>query len=923
MSIRYIAPQKLGTGDGSSWENSAGLSNLSTMIAQAGADGTVLLRADQGAYHTSGQISITNGGTNGHPVTVMGVDGAGHPMRAEIIGTRDEVVTTTSAPGSEVFRLLEGANNLSFENLSFANQGNGCFRIGADIANLTIQHVDAHNVERFIEDYASGTRTSATVAGLAVHDVDVTGFSRGVIRLSYDSHAVVLENVTGDSKRQNADSWATGVSLEGTVHDVTIANAAMSNSFDDSTSYWNGDGFSAEAQTHDITFENTFAAGNTDGGYDIKSNNVTMIDAVAEGNKRNFRFWGHNVTVIDSTSIDPHMQGGAGSQDHINLADGASVTIVNSTITDSDPKTFGFDLGNNATLTLQDTSVSLSPSAQYMLARTNSVLNVSAPDLIESAATFSLSGDPHHNLTLTGTANIDGIGNDLANIIGGNIGNNALQGGAGNDTLTGGAGNDTLTGGSGYDSLVGGAGNDTYVIDSASDKISDTGVDSGDTVQATISIDLSLAGYVGIENVTLTGTGAINATGSDIANHLITNDGANVLDGRSGADTLEGGKGNDTYLVDNSGDVVIEVAGGGTDTVKSTVDYVLADPLVENLTLVAGAAAISGTGNDLANVITGNANANHLDGGNSADTLVGGLGDDTYVVNLAGDVITEAAGAGADTVQSSAASYTLGSYVENLRLLTGAAAGNGNSLANVMIGNNADNMLDGKDGADRLDGGAGSDTLIGGTGNDTLIGGSGHDHYVVNAATDVVDESTGSAGDVDTVESAVTYNLTANGTTLKGDVENLTLTGTSAINGTGNALHNVITGNAAANILNGGGGNDTLVGGAGSDTLTGGSGSDTFMRHTLSSEGKDAITDFQAGPGGDKLDIHELLTGFANGTSNPNDFVHLVEAGGNTAVQVDANGAVGGHAFTAAFVLTGVTGLDVNQLVVNGNLELA
>src|ERR1044072_131144 len=123
MSIRYIAPQKLGTGDGSSWENAAGLFDLSSMIAQAGADGTVLLRADQGAYHTTGQISITSGGTSGHPGTVMGGDGPENPMRPEIIGTRDEVVTTTSAPGSEVFRLLDGANNLSFESLSFVNQG--------------------------------------------------------------------------------------------------------------------------------------------------------------------------------------------------------------------------------------------------------------------------------------------------------------------------------------------------------------------------------------------------------------------------------------------------------------------------------------------------------------------------------------------------------------------------------------------------------------------------------------------------------------------------------------------------------------------------------------------------------------------------------------------------------------------------------
>src|SRR5262249_53464977 len=240
-------------------------------------------------------------------------------------------------------------------------------------------------------------------------------------------------------------------------------------------------------------------SGNTDGGYDIKSNNVTMVNAAAEGNKRNFRFWGHNVTVIDSTSTDPHMQGGTGSQDHIYLAGGASVTIINSKVTDSDSKTIGFDLGNNATLTLEGTAVSLSPDAEYMLARTNSILVVSGLDLIESGVPFSLSGHAQHNLALTGSADIAGIGNDLANVIAGNIGNNALQGGAGNDTLVGGDGNDTLIGGAGSDSLVGGAGNDTYVIDSTSDKVSEAGNDSGDTVQATITIDLSLMAYAGIE----------------------------------------------------------------------------------------------------------------------------------------------------------------------------------------------------------------------------------------------------------------------------------------------------------------------------------------------------------------------------------------------------------------------------------------
>jgi len=464
------------------------------------------------------------------------------------------------------------------------------------------------------------------------------------------------------------------------------------------------------------------------------------------------------------------------------------------------------------------------------------------------------------NYTFLGTTAVNFAGDSSAN---------KITGTAAADTLTGNGGDDTLNGGAGADSLIGGAGNDTYVIDRTTDKISETGGDAGDTVQAAITIDLSLAAFAGIENVTLTGTGTINATGSAGGNRLVGNDGANVLDGKGGADTLEGGKGNDTYFVDSSGDSVIEIAGGGTDTVKSAVSYTLANPFVENLTLLAGAGAISGTGNDLANVITGNESANLLDGGNGTDTLVGGAGNDTYVVNVSGDVITEAAGAGTDTAQSTAASYTLGTNVENLVLLAGATTGNGNAAANVLTGNDSDNTLDGKGGADRLEGGAGADTLIGGAGADTLIGGTGHDRYVVNATTDIVDESTGSAGDVDTVESTVTYNLTANGTTVKGDIENLTLTGTSAINGTGNALHNVITGNAAANLLNGGAGNDTLIGGAGNDTLVGGSGNDQIdvsagndtVRYTSALDGTDVITGFDgnASGGQDALNLDALF----------------------------------------------------------------
>ena len=227
-----------------------------------------------------------------------------------------------------------------------------------------------------------------------------------------------------------------------------------------------------------------------------------------------------------------------------------------------------------------------------------------------------------------------------------------------------------------------------------------------------------------------------------------------------------GGAGNDSYVVDNAGDIVTEVAAGGTDSVQASVTYTLGAE-VENLTLT-GTGAINGTGNALDNGLTGNTGANRLDGGLGADTMTGGGGNDTYVVDNAGDVVVEAASGGTDTVESSV-TYTLGAEVENLTL-TGTAAinGTGNALNNMLTGNAAANVLTG---------GAGNDTLNGGAGIDTLVGGAGNDIYVVDVLGDIVTELASEG--TDQVQTALTYTLGAN-------LENLTLTGSAAVNGTGN-----------------------------------------------------------------------------------------------------------------------------------------
>ncbi|MEH2112980.1 calcium-binding protein [Nostoc sp.] len=159
----------------------------------------------------------------------------------------------------------------------------------------------------------------------------------------------------------------------------------------------------------------------------------------------------------------------------------------------------------------------------------------------------------------------------------------------------------------------------------------------------------------------------------------------------------------------------------------------------------------------------------------------------------------------------------------------------GNDILNGAAGN--DNLFGGT-GNDSLIGGLGNDTLDGGLGTDSLNGGVGDDTYIIDTALDTITEAANSG--IDTVRSSVTYTLAAN-------LENLRLTGTTAINGTGNILNNFLFGNSANNtlnaragddildgnlgndILNGEDGNDSLQGGPGNDILNGGSGNDILI----------------------------------------------------------------------------------------------
>ncbi|NTT87859.1 M10 family metallopeptidase C-terminal domain-containing protein [Tabrizicola fusiformis] len=377
---------------------------------------------------------------------------------------------------------------------------------------------------------------------------------------------------------------------------------------------------------------------------------------------------------------------------------------------------------------------------------------------------------------------IMGLGGD--DTIAADAGDDMIEGGAGNDSLDGDAGNDTLDGGTGADAMNGGLGNDTYIVDSAGDTVSELGGDGVDTVYAGVAHTLA----DGVENLILTGA-ARSGTGNALANSLTGTAGADTLDGAAGADTMAGGLGNDRYIVDDLGDAVTELAGGGTaDEVVSSINITLAAE-VERLVLT-GAARI-GTGNALSNYIAGTVGDDRLDGLAGADTMAGGAGNDTYIVDATADQVVELAGGGTADRVNAYANFTLGAEVEQLYLYGSARAGTGNALNNLIVGTG---------GADTLDGGAGIDTLTGGAGGDT---------YRVDNAADKINET--ATGGIDTVIATVNYTLGAY-------VENLTLSGAAR----------VATGNGAANRLVGTGFDDTLNGGGGADTMEGGAGNDVY-----------------------------------------------------------------------------------------------
>jgi len=255
-----------------------------------------------------------------------------------------------------------------------------------------------------------------------------------------------------------------------------------------------------------------------------------------------------------------------------------------------------------------------------------------------------------------------------------------IYGGQGNDRLFGYEGNDRLNGGPGSDRMYGGLGDDIFVVGNVSDRVFELVDEGTDLIEARVT-RYKLPAHV--ENLTFMTPGAHLGSGNGLNNVITGNAGRDQLFGGGGNDTLHGRGGNDSLFGEDGNDTLM--GGDGADTLTG------------------------GAGNDV------------LDGGAGADTLYGGRGSDTYIIDSLADSVVDLGSGGTDEVRASI-SYTLANNIEKLTLTgTLAIRGNGNRLANTLVGNDAANVLDGDNGNDWLDGVNGNDLLKGGDGADTFV----------------------------------------------------------------------------------------------------------------------------------------------------------------------------------------------------------
>ena len=351
----YISPRGTGTKSGDSPKNSKSIKDLNTLIGRLSTTGgEILLLPNKGKYEINSSINIRNGGISKEkPVVIKTYRINNNSAKATLKGTRKAPwVQNSSSTGKEFLRLMSGANNLIFEDLQFENFGNGIFRIAQPISNLTIKNIRATNFTRLVENYKSGSVSNASVNGLTLKNIEAIGYTRGVIRLKYSSKNITIKNLLGDSDKQlDSESFPMGIAIDDYASNITIENSLLKNHRQvrsKSSLYFNGDGIATESKVSNVKIIDTVSTNNSDGGFDLKSTQTTLLRTLASNNKRNYRFW-NPAEAIDITSLSPKKHGGSGNKVHFGTYGSRNfkILIENVYIYEPESRSRLFSVGEN------------------------------------------------------------------------------------------------------------------------------------------------------------------------------------------------------------------------------------------------------------------------------------------------------------------------------------------------------------------------------------------------------------------------------------------------------------------------------------------------------------------------------------------------------------------------------------------------
>jgi serralysin len=488
-------------------------------------------------------------------------------------------------------------------------------------------------------------------------------------------------------------------------------------------------------------------------------------------------------------------------------------------------------------------------------------------------------------------------------------------------TKTGTNGFDRLKSFSNVDTLIGGLGNDIYFVDQAADQVVEAPGGGTDTVYASASYQLGageeieyLRAFAGAVGLTLTGNEFNNEIIGGAGNDTLEGEGGNdTLKGGAGPDTMIGGSGDDIYYVDDTGDLVVEAAGGGIDILYSSVNFTLAAGQEVETLRVYGSTGRSLSGNDQDNQLFGSSGNDILNGGTGDDRLNGRDGDDTLTTNGTSAIIyggngndsirldgtststgTVHGGDGNDTVYSADLGQFVISHVETLDTYYGFVSGSVAQLASF---------------AAYTAGQADPDTRIA---------------ISLRDAGGTLDFTTGVGGQnsVQILDIGLTSRIS-----ITGSVNDDVLSG-SAFNDTlrGGDGDDVLLGDSGRDTLQGGDGADRLNGGANTDQLAGGAGNDTFVFDAPygGNTNRDVIADFVSGADRIEIDQTNYFIGLSLGVLDAAQFAIGVATGAGPqivyrpttgALFFDSDGAGAGGALQFA-TLTGAPVLVASDFLI-------